>query len=565
MICVQDLCFSYGDFAPALQDIQLDIHPGERLAIIGPNGSGKSTLARCLNGLFQPHSGRVLVDDLPTDDPQALFSIRQRVGMVSQNPDDQLVSTSVEAEIAFGLENIALPTDEMHRRVDEMLRVFHLESYRHHPPHYLSGGEKQRVAIAAAVALRPNYLVLDEPTSLLDPQSRHQVDQFLQELQAQFAIATIYITQDLTAAARARRIIVLHQGSVVGDGTPDEIFSDGAQLQAIGLDLPFTNALARQLQQQRQWNIPLHCSVEQLADALAPLLPHPASPWPTPPPQETSPSKLNTAHLHYTYDPDLPQRQIGLDDVTVNIATGCITALLGPSGSGKTTLAQHFNGLLKPQRGYVLLDGQDIWTQALPQIRRRVGLVFQFPELQLFEETVAADVAFGPRNLGLAPAAIDDLTRRALETVDLPWETFHQRSPLLLSGGEKRRVALAGVLAMNPEVLILDEPTAGLDPRASAGMSAIFHRLQEQGTTIVLISHDMDLVAELATHVVILQEGRVLQQGSARVHLADPNLETSGLAPPATVQLMRALQERGCQVPIDLLRREQVLTFFTSA
>ena len=163
----------------------MDIHPGERLAIIGPNGSGKSTLARCLNGLFQPQSGRVLIDDLPTDDPQALFSIRQRVGMVFQNPDDQLVSTSVEAEIAFGLENIALPTDEMHRRVDEMLRVFHLESYRHHPPHYLSGGEKQRVAIAAAVALRPNYLVLDEPTSLLDPQSRLQVDQFLQELQTQ--------------------------------------------------------------------------------------------------------------------------------------------------------------------------------------------------------------------------------------------------------------------------------------------------------------------------------------------------------------------------------------------
>ena len=192
-------------------------------------------------------------------------------------------------------------------------------------------------------------------------------------------------------------------------------------------------------------------------------------------------------------------------------------------------------------------------------------LVFQFPELQLFEDTVAADVAYGPSNLGLAPTEIEDLSRRALEAVELPWATFHQRPPLLLSGGEKRRVALAGVLAMNPEVLILDEPTAGLDPQASAAMGAIFRRLQQRGTTIVFISHDMDLVAELATHVIVMQNGGILQQGEARALLTAPNFSINGLTAPLTVQLMRALHERDCPVPTDLLRHEEVLTFLTKA
>ena len=565
MIRLQDLYFSYGGNIPALQDIQLDIRPGERLAVIGPNGSGKSTLARCLNGLCRPQEGRVAVDDLSTDDDEALFSIRQRVGMVFQNPDDQLVATSVEAEIAFGLENIALPPAEMHRRVDETLCAFHLETYRHHPPHHLSGGEKQRLAVAAAVALRPRYLVLDEPTSLLDPQSRTEVDHLLERLQEDFGITTIYITQNLAEAARSERIVVLHQGKVYCDNTPAEVFADVDGLRAIGLDLPFADAVAEQLRRLRQWPLPSPVHVDQLAECLASLLPRRQLRADRPPPPDTAPGKIAADHLHYTYDPGMPHQHIGLDEVVADIPAGSITALLGPSGSGKTTLAQHFNGLLKPQRGRVLLDGEDIWTQAMTRVRQRVGLVFQFPELQLFEETVADDVAFGPRNLGFAPEEVERLSRRALEAVGLPWNAFHRRSPLALSGGEKRRVALAGVLAMDPEVLILDEPTAGLDPRASATLAAIFRRLREEGTTLVLIAHDMDLVAELATHVIVLQKGRILLQGSTRAVFARPDFATaSGLVPPAAMQLMRGLEARGCQVPTDLLTRAEVLNFLTA-
>ena len=194
MIHVQDLTFTHPGNIPALQDINLDIHPGERLAIIGPNGSGKTTLARCLNGLHLPRTGQVLVDDLSIHDPGALFEIRKRIGMVFQNPDDQLVSTTVESEIAFGLENLGVPPEEMHLRVSAALGQFHLEAYSLHPPHHLSGGEKQRLAIAAAVALRPRYLVLDEPTALLDPQGRREVSAILDGLRDEFGITTIHIT-----------------------------------------------------------------------------------------------------------------------------------------------------------------------------------------------------------------------------------------------------------------------------------------------------------------------------------------------------------------------------------
>ena len=564
MIHVRNLGFTHPGNIPALRDINLDIHPGECLAIIGPNGSGKTTLARCLNGLHLPQTGQVLVDGLSIHNPQDRFEIRKRIGMVFQNPDDQLVSTTVESEIAFGLENLAIPTAEMHRRVDEALRQFHLETYRHSPPHHLSGGEKQRVAIAAAIALRPRYLVLDEPTALLDPQGRQQVRALLDTLRDDFNIATIHITQFPAEAARAERLIVLHQGCLLDDAPPVRIFQNARQLHEIGLDIPFASAVSAHLQEQKQLPVGFHLTIDKLADALVPQLP-PSSPRrPRPAPLPVALPKLSTENLDYIFDAGLPTEHLGLEQVSVAIPAGSIVALLGPSGAGKTTLAQHFNALLRPHRGRVLLEDQDIWAakKPLPRIRQRVGLVFQFPELQLFEETVDLDVAFGPRNLGLPSAQIEDLVTASLATVGLPREQFGQRSPLSLSGGEKRRAALAGVLAMDPEVLVLDEPTAGLDPRATQNMRAVFRQLQERGTTLVLITHDMDLVAELAGHLIVLRQGRVELQGPARQILTDPDLPLrSGLERPAPVRLMQALAARGYPAPTDLITREEVLEF----
>ena len=560
MICVEKISFDYPGDIPALHSIDLKITPGESIALIGANGSGKTTLARCLNGLHIPQTGRVVVDELATSDPTQLRAIRQLVGMVWQNPDDQLVSTTVAGELAFGLENLALPSEEIHRRVEAALTAFDLEKYSRYPPHRLSGGEKQRVAIAAVVAMRPRYMVLDEPTALLDPRGRRQVAELLQSLREEYGIATILITQLPAEAARADRLVVLHQGRVYGDAPPQELFANPSQLRDLGLDLPFARSLADHLALAAR---PI--DLAGLADALvARNLPTSPPPWTPTQPPPLGPTKLAATALSHLYDANLPTRHQGISDIDLDISAGAVLALVGASGSGKTTLAQHFNALLKPSKGRVLLDGVDIWSEPPVSVRQRVGLAFQFPELQLFAESVAEDVAFGPNNLGFPTDRVDALVAQSLDLVGMPLAKFGPRQPLSLSGGEKRRVALAGILAMDPEVLILDEPTAGLDPQGATSMCELFARLREQGRTLVLISHDMDLVGQLATHVVVLHQGRIQLQGPTRKVLSDPKFDgMSGLESPAPIQLGRALRQRGVPLSGDPLTMAETIAWLT--
>ena len=556
MIRVEKLSLSYRGGLAALRSIDLHINPGENIALIGANGSGKTTLARCLNGLQQPQEGRVLVDGMDTSDPTQLRSIRQLVGMVLQNPDDQLVGTTVADELAFGLENLALASDEIHCRVEETLAAFDLEAYRRYPPHKLSGGEKQRVAIAAVVAMRPRYLVLDESTALLAHSERQQVAELLQRLRTTYDIATILITQSPEEAARADRVIVLHAGRVHADASPAALFADPLKLRALGLDLPFASTLAAHLSLAET-----HLELDALSDALTTLRPQtPLPPWTPPSPPSPTPSKLAAAGLTHLYDEHLPTQRRGICDIDLEVPTGSALAIVGTNGAGKTTLAQHFNALLKPSRGRVLLDGCAIDSQSPARVRQRVGLAFQFPELQLFAESVAEDVAFGPRNLGFAPERVDCLVARALAMVDMPLREFGPRQPLSLSGGERRRVALAGVLAMDPEVLVLDEPTAGLDPQTTTSLCQLFAELSNQGRTLVLISHDMELVGRLATHVVVLRQGRIELQGPTRAVLAHPKFDAiSGLVPPMSVQLARRLRQQGLALAGDPLTLEETI------
>ena len=371
MIRVEKLSLRYRGGLSALRSIDLHIRPRENIALIGANGSGKTTLARCLNGLQQPQTGRVLVDGIDASDPTQFRAIRQLVGMVLQNPDDQLVATTVADELAFGLENLALASDEIHRRVEETLAAFDLEVYRHSPPHKLSGGEKQRVAIAAVVAMRPRYLVLDESTALLDPGERQQVAELLQRLRTAYGIATILITQSPEEAARADRVIVLHAGRIHADGSPATLFADPPKLRALGLDLPFASTLAAHLSL-----IETHLELDTLANALAALQPQTPLPWTPPTPSSPAPSKLATEKLTHLYDEHLPTQRRGIRDITMDIPTGSVLALVGTNGAGKTTLAQHFNTLLKPTHGRILLDGCDIGSLPPARVRQRVGLAF---------------------------------------------------------------------------------------------------------------------------------------------------------------------------------------------
>lgn len=572
MIQVENLVFNYPGDVPAVRDLSVCVREGERVALIGPNGSGKSTFARCLNGLLQPAAGRVEIDGHSTTDAASIFDIRRRLSLVFQNPDDQLVSTTVESEIAFGLENLGTAHTLMVEAVESTITNFSLERYRHHPPHLLSGGEKQRLAIAACVALQPRYLVLDEPTALLDPAGRQDVMLLLQRLHDQ-GVTLIHITQDPAEAARADRIIVMNDGDVFMDASPADVFSNSEQLRRIGLGAPYAAALTTCLRNRGVPVEPGHIETVTLESSLANLC-HQGqddvlqvgdvmAPESTPPEQ---PPKLSVRDVSFTYEIAPGKSLRALSGINLDIPPASAVAIIGPSGSGKTTLAQHFNGLLRPDRGQICLDGDDIWLEAdQSTVRSRVGLVFQFPEMQLFAETLAEDVAFGPRNSNFDEAEIDLRVRQALDVVGLPVDVYGARSPFSLSAGQRRRAAIAGVLAMQPQVLVLDEPTAGLDPHAAQSTMDILNHLLASGRTLVLISHDMDLVATLASHVVVMQSGNIALSGSAREVLADPDFEKlSGLEAPPSVALMRGLRQRGCQVPTDLIRRDEVVAYFAA-
>lgn len=503
MIEIKDLYFDYkwkGETIRALDGVNLQIDKGESVAIIGANGSGKTTLARCINGLLRPTSGEVKVDGLSTKRSEDIWQIRRKVGMIFQNPDDQTVSATVEREVAFGLENLGMLPSVMRSRVEEILARFDLEGYRFHHPHRLSGGEKQRLAIASVLAMFPEYLILDEPTSLLDPMGRREMIQILKELHTEDGVTTVHITQYPQEALQAYRLIVMAEGRVVMDDTPAGIFSNPDPLRGLGLEGPGAPSWMP-IQQGRE--------IVAMSDVK----------------RERS-SKIATGGLSYVYDRGMPTERKALTNVDLEIKEEMLLALIGPTGSGKTTLVQHFNGLLRPTTGWVEVDGQRLWQKGidLKKVRRKIGLAFQFPEFQLFEESIFKDVAFGLRNLGVPEERIDQRVNWALNLVGLTPEKFGSRSPLTLSEGEKRRAAIAGVVAMRPEVLILDEPTVGLDPEGVKCIVDILIRLNSGGTTVIIISHDMDLVARLCGEIIVLDEGRVIKVGTPEGVFSQPEV-----------------------------------------
>ena len=581
MIHVSGLSFDYPSGVQALRDISLRIEAGERIAVIGSNGSGKSTLARCLNGLCLPRVGFVDVDGIRSDDPGAGSKLPRLVGMIFQSPDDQIISTTVEDEVAFGLENLGIESEEMRRRVDDTLEAFGLVNVRRHAPHLLSGGEKQRVAIAACVAMRPRYLVLDEPSSLLDPAGRRDISTLVDALHGE-GVTTIHVTQLVAEAVAADRIVVLHAGQLLFDDEPARIFERGRELKEIGLEMPFAAALTAELRALNVVDLSpssqLHIdglarslsnrlNVEPASSAIK-SIPQPAAGESSRTSSSPATSGLSVRDLSHVYA-DGPERTTeALRGVNVEFPNGSAVAVVGPSGSGKTTLVQHLNGLLKPHGGRVLLDGIDIWGPEFPQLtqlRRRVGLVFQFPELQLFGETLFEDVAFGPRNLGVAETEVDEIVRQVLDSVHLPCEIFAQRSPLSLSYGEKRLAAIAGVLALRPDILVLDEPTAGLDPAMTRNLLSVLRQFLHEGKTLVFITHDVRVVAELADHVVALKDGSVSMIAETRQALVNPDLESiSGMEAPEPVVLLRRLAALGCPLPTDRITLDEVTDLLSS-
>lgn len=533
-----------GTVLPALNGVSLNIAEGEFVAIVGSNGSGKTTLARLLNGLLLPTAGTVRVAGLDTRDPSHRTEIHTLVGMVFQYPEDQIVATLVEEDVAFGPENLGLPPDEIRERVQEALTAVGLWEYRTRPPHMLSGGQMQRLALAGALAMRPRCIIFDEATAMLDPIGRRKVRERMARLHRE-GMTMIFITHFMEEAALADRVVVLNQGRVVMDGSPAQVFVDPQQLKSYGLELPPVARLAYRLRRQIPALPPNLQSLPALIAAL-PVYPGAArSPAEQKNGQPKTPA-IEVSHLGHTYLAGTPFQTRALEDANLTVNLGSAHALLGQTGSGKSTLIQHLNGLLRPQSGRIRVLGRDLSDEGVDvvSIRRRVGLVFQNPEMQFFEQFAGDEIAFGPRTAGLAD--LRERVRWAMEVVGLDFEKFKDRLVFTLSGGERRKVALASTLALRPEVLLLDEPTAGLDPGARRELLTNLLRLQENGMTLVLSSHQMDDVAVLARQITVFDRGRDVMDGpSADIFNRVDALVAVGMETPNTVLVARALRERG--------------------
>ena len=617
----------------AISHLNFTIEEGSFVCVLGHNGSGKSTLAKLFNALQIPTEGCVIISGMDSREEANVFPIREKVGMVFQNPDNQIIASVVEEDVGFGPENIGVPTEEIWKRVADALEAVNMEAYRLKSPNHLSGGQKQRVAIAGTLAMEPKTIVLDEPTAMLDPSGRAEVIRSIRELNQKKGITIILITHYMEETVDADRIILMDQGKLVLDGMPKEIFSKVEELKSLRMDVPLITDLAHEL---RLSGMPISDGIlkeEELVEELLSVFgkdsfveeiekgqkeeePEGESDRVASAITEhsigkrseemhfqaTTPSSeekeieaeieaeieketekdfiLKVENLSCIYQKGTAMESYALKDINLSIKRGSFSALIGHTGSGKSTLLQHFNGLIKPETGeisvhfrknpaLILQDkGFLFWKGKKRKVEKegvlsfkeegfdfqglrfKVGLVFQYPEYQLFEETVFEDVLFGPKNQGLSLEEAKKEAEEALRSMGVE-EALWQKSPFELSGGQKRRVAIAGVLAMEPELLILDEPTAGLDPAGREELFQVIAHLQERyAMTILLVSHSMDDVARYAEEVFVLNQGECIRQGSPEeVFSHKKEMEELGLGLPQIRAFLYSLEEKGLSFP----------------
>ena len=606
----------------ALSALNFSIEAGSFVCILGHNGSGKSTLAKLFNALQLPTEGTVFVSGMDSREEKNIFPIRREVGMVFQNPDNQIIASVVEEDVGFGPENIGLPTDEIWRRVNNALSAVHMEAYRLKSPNHLSGGQKQRVAIAGTLAMEPKTIVLDEPTAMLDPSGRKEVLESVLELKRKKGISIILITHYMEEAVDADRILLMDSGKLVMDGSPREVFQNVERLKEYRMDVPIITELAHKLQKK---GFPIEKTIlkkEELEEELFKLDKEGFVLK-----EELSPEKLSTEilskegdnpfskernielekmesrgeevvsaqnenaalsdyivevnHLSAIFQEGTAMESFALKDLSMKIWRGSLTAVIGHTGSGKSTLVQHLNGLIKAKSGeifvsfrenpplvkseksFLFFKGKKTVIEKKGRLslseegfdyralRFKVGLVFQYPEYQLFEETVLEDVMFGPLNQGKKREDAEVLAKEALASLGIG-EELYAKSPFELSGGQKRKVAIAGVLAMGPELLILDEPTAGLDP---AGRDELFEEIaglrRNYAMTILLVSHSMDDVARYADEVLVLHQGELKIEGTVEeVFSKKEELEAMGLGLPQIRALLFDLKRNGLDMQL---------------
>ncbi|MCK4573120.1 MAG: ATP-binding cassette domain-containing protein [candidate division Zixibacteria bacterium] len=467
MIALENITYRYADdIEPALRNVSLRILPGESVCMMGANGSGKSTFAKLTAGLIAPARGRLRVESDGAE--------RMPVGIIFQNPDNQMVAATVEKEIAFALENLGCRQDEMEQRVGETLEKFGIPHLRNRLTSELSGGEKQRVALASVMIFQPNILILDEPDSFLDQEGKAALRQELQRIrQFKPSMVQIHITQYPQAAAGYDRLIVFHRGEVAADDNPDRIFRDRAFCLKTGLAFADDNA--------PQVRLPASRAAGQAVGKRV--------------------NRIEFKRVDFGY-PGFGKVIGGLSTI---LEAGRITGVVGLSGAGKSTLGALVCGLLKPTDGeikYVDDNGGRIDADA---IAGHVSGIFQQPERQFFLPSCLEEIQYGPKNLGRSLQR-DELVA-LFEMIGLDIDQFVDRDPFSLSGGEKRRMAFAAVLSISPDFIVFDEPTCGLDAEGTGRFLHLAQALKASGVGMIVISHDPEIIRSLADRVIVLRKG----------------------------------------------------------
>lgn len=554
---IRGLCFKYEDTeASVLNDVNLKVREGEFLGIMGPTGAGKTTLCLCITGLI-PHTvsgqlaGEVIVAGMKTSEHTLYDFVPQCVGMVFQDPESQLFGLDVEEDVAFALEYEGLPRTEIRKRLQWALNVVRLDGFEERFPYFLSGGQKQRVAIASVLASRPRVLVLDEPTSELDPIGKGEVFRAIDDIRRTFQCTIIVVEHDTEDLVRfADRLVVMNKGRIALEGRPNEIFRRGSQAQTLGVKPPQVTELGYLIHDQHmsewaEYGIPL--TIEEARDRLLRALEkrdaslgkyavheHPLD-------ARKDEPLVEAKDLWHIYGLGTEREIAALKGIDLAIHPQDFVAFIGQNGSGKTTLAKHFNGLLKPSKGSVLVNGRNTKTASVSELSGMVGYCFQNPDHQIFNTTVYDEIAYGPRNLRLSKEQLHDRVLEALRAVGL--EGYEKLNPLFLGKGERQKIAVASILAMHPRLLIVDEPTTGMDWRTLTTMMNLIKHLNESGMAVVFITHNMEIVAEYAKRIVVLFDGKVILDGSTGWVFSQPDLLMKALiAPPQITQLAQTLK-----------------------
>lgn len=528
-----------------IKNLNLTVKQGEFLAVMGENGAGKSTLCQILNGII-PHSllgklsGKILVQGLDTQEtPISVLSTK--IGIVLDDPENQLFTTSVMSEVAFGPENLNVPVDEIRERIRWAIDVVGLTGYEDRMPTALSGGQKQRLVIAAALAMQPSILILDEATSQIDPLGVFEVLNLVKELNQNYGMTIVMATDQSEEVTRlVDRVIILGDGEKIAEGTPREVFSDIRLFSRFMIRSPQVSQLGTRLIEAGHPLPVFPVTIEEAQNGIIEILDQkkPFNPEiKTPSSQEMPAISTNDVIIHvenldYVYQ---PQTVKAVEDVSFDIYRGEFVALIGQNGSGKTTVLKNMLGLLQPAKGKVVIAGMDTQVTPVADLARHVGFVLQNPDQQLFAETVEDEISFGPRNLKLDEDTIKARVAEVLALVGL--EEKRNEFPPALSKGERAKVVIASALALDPEIIVLDEPTTGQDYKGCHQILQIAKKLNQMGRTIVFVTHHMALVTEYAKRVIVMRGGRILIDSKTedvfdqtelvlRAHIIPPQITT---------------------------------------